>query len=59
MGQNGSRSELELKQSFPSSSTDRPDEWYKHGEDDNDGNEVQPYTVESDVVEEATSEEVR
>uniref|UniRef100_A0A0R3RK20 Proteophosphoglycan ppg4 n=1 Tax=Elaeophora elaphi TaxID=1147741 RepID=A0A0R3RK20_9BILA len=55
--QNANESEKETKGLHPPSSTDRVDGWFKH--DDDEGSEVQSYNVESDVVEEATSEEVR
>ncbi|KAL3989742.1 TMC domain family protein [Acanthocheilonema viteae] len=58
--QNASENEIELKGLLPQSSTDQANEWLKHDNDDGDDkSEVQSYNVESDVIEEATSEEVR
>ncbi|EFO24564.2 hypothetical protein LOAG_03921 [Loa loa] len=54
--QSASGSETESKRLFPPSSTNMTD-WFKH--DDGEDSELQSYNVESDVVEEATSEEVR
>ncbi|VDM08309.1 unnamed protein product [Wuchereria bancrofti] len=70
--ESGNESEIESKELFPPSNGNTTD-WFQHigdnkdnGDDygDNDNNddessEVQSYNVESDVVEEATSEEVR
>nr|CDP94019.1 Bm5775, isoform d [Brugia malayi] len=72
--ENGNKSEIESKELFPLSNGNVKD-WFQNiddnndnddnddngDNDDNDGerSEVQSYNVESDVVEEATSEEVR
>lgn len=53
-------SETESKVLFPpsrSTTSDQANDWFKR--DDDEDSEVQSYNVESDVIEEATSEEVR